>query len=1102
MLLGCLLTLTVAVAQPKEGGKAITYQCENEKLSTALRQVERLSEYYKIQFALEDVEAYKVNVKLKNASIEKAMAELLKKTQLTYELNGQFVQVYSPKTVAKQSGKSTISGRVLDNTGYPLPGVAIQIKGTTKGAVTDVDGFFNIPGETQDGATLLVSFVGMKDKAVQWKGRPLNITMEEDAAAIDEVVVTGIFSKAKESFTGAASTVTKEQLQMYKGQNLLQTLKNIDASINFVVDNINGSDPNRVPTINIRGNASLPTSLQEYSENVKNDANTPLIIMDGFEIELTRLMDYNDDEIEKITILKDASATAIYGSRGSNGVIVVTTKQPEAGKLRLNLEVGLDIEAPDLTSYDLLNAADKLNLEYQVGLYHNDVAPSNDVWNKEAYFKRLRDVMSGVDTDWLGKPLHTGLSSHYNLRMEGGSDEFRWSASAQYKGIEGAMKGSDRRTFNGSITLMYKVKNLIFKNQTSWGLTRGQNSKYGAFSTYVDQQPYNAPYDTEGNLVRYFDGFLAQNPKVQNPLYDATLNTFDKSSDQTLTNNFSVEWNILKELTLRGQLALTTKTSNTDAFYPAEHSMFNSGDNSTYYETDEGKLRKGQYNYGDGRSYRYAGNVTLAYSNTFADKHQIYAGADVALEQTRSRNYSFVAEGFTNEDLANIISARQYQLNGSPTGSMSTLRRLGLTGNINYIYDNRYYVDLSARIDGSSSFGSEKKYAPFWSVGVGWNLHSEKFLRDTKVNTLRLKASYGVTGSQEGSSVGSKTVYNYVTGNRYMNWTGATLAGWGNPFLTWQETEAMNVGVEFGFFENRLKGTFDVYTKKTGNLLSYLDIPSSMGFSSYLANVGEVKNNGWEASLNGYIIRDSRREMNLIVGAQLVYNKNYISKLSDAIKEQTATALLQGAEIANLLYEGKPQNSIYAVRSHGIDPSTGKEVFIDKDGNLTDEWKASDKVYLGSTDPKYRGNANVMFQWKAFTFNMSFGYQWGGKCYNSTLLDRVEVTKLTLKYQNVDSRVWTDRWMQPGDVTFFKGLSDTETKATSRFVMDYNMLSLQSMSLQYRWDADWVRRNLRMQSITFGVNMSDIATWQSIGMERGLTYPYARNIQGSIKFLF
>ena len=1097
-----LLTFTVSSAILAQS-KTVTLNVKSEPLSDVLIYIKDATG---VQIIFNENQLEKVMcgpVSLKDVSVKEAIDAVLKGKGFFCEvLDG--VYVIKRETKKEEVKKLTITGKVVDVQNNPLPGVTVRIKGTTLGVATDVDGNYSITLTAgQEKPVLVFSFVGMTSKEVVYADKDvINVTLEDETSEIDEVVVTGIFKKAKESYTGAVSSITSEQLKMYKGQNVLQTLKNIDASLNVMVNNAVGSNPNAIPQINIRGNSSLPMSVQEYNESASNAVNTPLIIMDGFEITLEKLMDYNDDEIESINILKDAAATAIYGSRGSNGVIVVITKQPEAGKLRINAEIGMDIEAPDLSSYDLLNAAEKLQLEKMSGLYESSL-PGNDVRYTERYNKRLKAVLAGVDTDWLSKPLHTGVGSHYNLRMEGGSEQFRWSGSLAYKNVVGAMKGSSRRNFNGSITLMYTIDNLIFKNYTSYGMNRGRESRYGSFSTYAEQQPYDAPYDENGNLVRYFDGFRYSDLDRQNPLYDASLNSFDKTGYQSLTNNFSIEWNIMEGLMLRGQLGISSTDNSSDYFLPAEHSYFTTGDKKAEYATDEGFFRRGLYRYGTGKEYSYSGNVTMTYNRTFAEKHLLSVGIDWSLAETQSRSYSFELEGFSSEDMSFLGNARQYMKDGIPNGLKTSPRRFGLTGNVNYIYDGRYYVDLAYRVDGSSTFGSDKKYAPFWSSGIGWNLHNESFLQGHPVITmLRLKGSYGETGSQQGSSTGASTTYKYSTDNKYMNWNGAILQGWGNPRLTWQKTNELNVGMEVGLWAGRLKGELNVYTKKTANLLSSMDLPLSMGYSSYIANVGEVKNNGWELALSGYAIRDYEREVTLMFSGQLVYNKNRITKLSEAIKAQNELYLQEDVDVSNLFYEGRPQNAIYAVRSLGIDPSTGNEIFLDKDGNITDTWKPSDKVYLGAKEQKYRGNGSILFMWKGLTVNVACSYYWGGKAYNETLLNKVEVTKNTLTSQNVDARVLKARWFQAGDVTFFKQLSNTQTRATSRFVMNDNVFEISSVGIQYRWDSPWVQKYTRAGSITFGVNMSDILHLSSIKMERGTSYPYARNIQGYIKFLF
>ncbi len=1092
-------------------------------LADAFKKIEKLTGY-RIMYSYEEVRNYKAQSVPGSKDIRQALSQALGSLPFTYNIKGKFVSVsfkakndlpvaFSEKVT--EGSSVVLQGQVVDANGEPLPGVTVQVANDSKIAtVTNTDGSFVLQLNRGRAVHVDFSYIGMKAEHYMFNCRQdmrnLVIKLKDDASNLKEVVVTGIFRKAKESYTGSVATITGEKLQQYRGQNLLQTLKNADASINFSIDNLNGSNPNKLPTINIRGNSSLPMSVEEFNAGQESNPNTPLVIMDGFEISLTKLMDYNDEEIESINILKDAAATAIYGSRGANGVIVVVSKRPEPGKLKVNVEAGVQLEMPDLSSYHLLNAADKLELERKAGLYDENYNDGRELSYKKAYQKRYRDVLNGVNTDWLSKPLRTGVGQRYNLRIEGGSQEFRWSADAQYNDVEGAMKGSSRRTFNGGITLLYIYKNLTFRNYTSIGINNSQESPYGTFSDYVKQQPYNSPYDSNGNLVKTMEGFSANNATVDNPLYNASLGSFDKSGYQELTNNFSIDWQILPELTMRGQLGVTKNDAESNYFRSPEDSYYTNSSTGAEYQTGEGFLRRGFYRYGNGKTTSLNADVTLSYNKVFQDVHSLYAGLNWSLLQTNYDYFQAAFEGFSNESLSNIANARQYAKNELPSGANTKTRQFGVTANVNYTYNTKYYVDFSYRIDGNSSYGSDKKYAPFWSAGIGWNLHNEKFLKENKsINMLRFKASYGETGAASGASeTDAYTYYQYVNDNQYMSWMGAQLGGLGNSNLSWQTTKEMNLGTEFALLDYRLKGSFEYYTKRTSNLLSSMDLPLSMGFSSYRANIGEVKNMGWEAALQGYIIRDEKRKVNWMIGGQLVYNKNRITHLSQAIKDQTEAYMNSDATdesatgIQNLFYEGYPQNAIYAVRSLGIDPSTGKEIYLDRDGNITDTWKAQDKVYCGNADPKYRGNLNTMFQWKDFTLNVAFSYYWGGKVYNSTLRDRVEVTLNTLRTNNVDERVLTSRWYQAGDVVFFPKLSNTTSKATSRYVMDNKVLELSSVSLQYKLKSEYLAKTFFLNSVIFGLNFSDLFHWGSVKMERGTSYPYARNMQASVKLLF
>ena len=456
-----VLILSVIQAGAQDKSTRLTMTFQNESLPSVFIRLEK-SSAYKFLFTYDDVQNYKVNGTVKNAKFLEIVDFVLKNKPLSYKVDGKFITVTLRNSKQKSNKQLSYGGYVKDQHGDPVIGAQVKVLGTQILTVTDLNGAYSFPYYMSGDMKIQVSYIGMKTVTLPLR-QDMQITLVEDTKELSGVVVTGIFNKAKESYTGAVTTIGSEKLEMFRGSNLLQTLKNADVSLNFAIDNINGSDPNNLPNINMRGNSSLPTSVEEYNQSASNAANTPLIIVDGFEISLTKLMDYNDDEIESINIMKDASATAIYGSRGANGVIVVTTKRPEVGRLKVQAEVGLQIEAPDLSSYNLLNAAEKLELERTVGLY--DAASAvYQLKRQQAYADKLALVNSGVNTDWIAKPVHTGVGQNYKLRIEGGANEFRWGVSLSYNNITGAMKGSERDNFNGGITLMYNKKNIAIRN--------------------------------------------------------------------------------------------------------------------------------------------------------------------------------------------------------------------------------------------------------------------------------------------------------------------------------------------------------------------------------------------------------------------------------------------------------------------------------------------------------------------------------------------------------------------------------------------------------------------------------------------------------------
>lgn len=1097
ILLLVLLLPTGASAYGILAKQNITINFKNVSLEQVLREIKKTSGML-LLYDVATVKAYSnVSVNLANTTVENALKTALNGTSLNYRITDNTILIYTneSKPVAQpQPNIVKLKGVVLRKKNDPLVGAVVVVKGTATGAISDDKGNFSFKVDLNKKPIIVVSFTGYVEVEIPVTAatQELTIIMEHSTMEVKDVVITGIFNKAKESYTGSVTSISAKEIKMFSGQNLLQTLKNIDPAFNIRTDNDFGSDSNMLPEVNIRGNSSLPMNLKDLEANSQAKLNTPLIIMDGFPITLQKLMDFNDDEIENITILKDASATAIYGSRGSNGVVVVTTKAPKAGKINVFVKAEMNIEMPDLSSYNLMNASEKLETERLVGYYTKNNGAQN-IEAEERYNSIYKDVLSGVDTYWLSKPVQVGIGQKYNIRLEGGTEDFRWSTALGYNKTDGAMKGSDKSVFNGGINLSYSVNNLIFKNQTLIGINRSNNSPYGDLSAYAKLNPYWRTHDENGKLIKEYSENVG-NRKQSNPLHNASLNTINSKGYNEFVNNFSIEWEVVENLKLSGKIGITANFSEDDNFRPSDHTDFidYKGDNF---------LRKGNYKYTKGDNFNYDGNITLSYSKNFVERHQLFFGVDASMSEQDVQIATFELDGFTHPSLTYLTSALMYS-NNKPTGSESLSRRVGITANANYTFDNRYFADLSFRMDGSSQFGSKDKFAPFFSVGLGWNIHNENFLKDNKViNNLRLRGSYGQTGSQNFQSYNALATYSAFTNERYLFWNGSALMGFGNENLKWQKTDEYNLGIEFGLWNNRLTASADIYSKKTSNLLSEMDLTLSSGFDSYTENVGSVENNGIEAMVSGYIIRDLSRGFVWSVTSKLSYNKNKITDLSDAIKSMTAESMLANAN-NKLLFEGDSQNSIYVVPSLGIDPSNGEEMFVNRYGEIDYTWNAADRRFAGVAEPKFRVSISSLVSYKNFTLNVSFGMHWGGQQYNQTLIDRVE-TPLNSNGGNLDKRVLTERWVKAGDVKAYRNLKmTTKTEASSRFVQDNNVFEFQSANLSYRLSNDWLMKNLRAQSLNIGVNMSDIFYISSIKRERGLRYPFARRVGMNLALTF
>ena len=1020
------------------------------------------------------------------------------------------VRVSTGQQTSTQRTLITVKGRVADKEGHSLPGVTVLRKGNMNGVITDIDGRFQINVPKGADAVLQFSFVGMETKEVRVKAsalgeKELEIRLDEDAQQLDEVVVTGFVNFKKESFTGNSTTIRKEELQRVSKTNVIKALQAFDPSFRIAENTTWGSDPNALPEVSIRGNSGIGVkeldaqSLTSKS-NLQNNPNLPTFIMDGFEIDVTKLYDMDPSRIESITILKDAAATAMYGSRAANGVVVITTVTPKPGKLNVQYSFTGEVEAPDLSDYHLLNAAEKLEAERLAGCYVSDTPADQERLNEE-YQGKLYNVRRGVDTYWLSKPLRTVFNHNHSLYIDGGTENLRFGVDLNYKQDDGVMKGSGRRTMGGGMYLDYRINKLQVRNYVSFNTTHSQESPYGSFSDYTTKQPYDVYTDENGNYLEELEDWHMSGT-ITNPLYEAGLHNFDKSSYNELIDNLSLQWNITHHLLWKASLGVTYQTNKSDRFLDPLSKKNTNPISSTNYSS-------GELTTGSGSNLNWDFQSTLSY-NQFFGKHNLNFSLGFNAQETQTESVSTTYRGFPS----GILHSPNYaqEVYEKPSTSENTTRQMGGVGVFNYSYDNIYLFDASIRVEGSSEFGADEKCGTFWSTGVGLNLHNYEAISDLGFfDLLKLRGSYGQTGAVNFAPYQAETTYQIFTDEWYKTGYGATLYALGNEALRWETTNTLDVGFEVSFLRRLFYLKASYYVKRTTDMVNDVTIPSHTGFTTYKDNVGEVENRGFELDFRSDIFRN--RDWYVSIFANLAHNRNKILKISDSLRDYNkqvqdyySDPFNQSSRSQPLLQyvEGGSMNSIWGVRSLGIDPASGKELFLRPDGTVTDTWRPGDQVVIGNKEPDGQGTFGFSASWRNFSLYTTFMYEFGGQRYNQTLVDKVE--DADIYDSNVDYRVLTDRWQKPGDVSKFQALQAgvnniAQTQPTSRFVQDYNYLTLNSLSLEYTFDneliAPWGLSMLRLE-----LSANDLFYASTVKQERGLSYPYSRSVSFAVKASF
>ncbi|WP_159451602.1 SusC/RagA family TonB-linked outer membrane protein [Pedobacter africanus] len=1016
-----------------------------------------------------------VTINVKNAELPAVLTQIFAGQNLDFIIRNKTVVVKAGTQVSQE----VISGFVGDaKDRKPIPGVTVSIKGTKSAVQTDKNGKFTI-SISKGAESLEFRFIGYKTVDVPISPNSnYSIYMEEDQLSLNETVITGMVDRKLSTYTGAAKTMTAAELKAVNPVNVFAGIAVLDPSFRMIPNNKIGGNINALPEVTMRGQTSYPTLGSELIGN----PNTPLFILDGFQVSLQAIVDLDMNQIASVTLLKDASATAMYGSRGGNGVMVVTTILPPRGKVEVTISNNLTLSSPDLSVYNMLNATEKLDFERRVGLVNSY---RGDFINSERY----KAVVSGVNTDWKSIPVQTGINNRTNLSLRGGDESLTFNLTFSGNLLQGVMKGQDRKNYSGSFMLSYRTNKLTFRNNTIATQVNSNDSPYGSFSQYLDLNPYWKPYDENGNVNKYLEninmGFGVGSSIVLNPLMDITYNTIDnRNKNFNLRNNTSVRYDANKSLWFNGALGITKVNGTVDNFYSALDSRFNGVSDLS---------ARGTYSIDNSTAFVMDGKGSVNYNKNFG-MHGVTVYAEVRLASARLNSYAVSTQGFPFDRLDNILFAAQY-LNSRPTGTESTINNLSYTGSANYSYDNRYFTDFNYTRDGSSAYGENNKFGNFWSAGLGWNINNEKFLKDSKtINLLRIRGSYGSTGTSVQNPYAAQFRYNLGTSTGYFGEVGAFPGGLGNPNLSWQQVLKSNVGIASAFLDNRLTFNAEFYNEVTQNALTTVSLAPSTGFPSYTENLGKIQNRGLQLDLGYTILSQPRKGLKWNVSVNTATNKSVLKEISEKLKAFNAALNTnnpnQTAENAQFI-EGRSTTAIYAVRSLGIDPVTGQEIYLKLDGTPTFMWDVNDKTYVGDTRPKWTGAVISNFLYEGFALNFSINYNYGADLYNSTLLNRVEAVDAR---NNVDRRAYDLGWTGPGSVSPYKRITSgtpIPTQLTSRFVQRDNNIQLSSVNLSYQFKTPFVKR-LGLQNLTVSATTNNLANFSTIAIERGTDNPFAR----------
>ena len=916
-------------------------------------------------------------------------------------------------TVTQQTGK--IKGTIVDSkTGEPVIGASVKVKGTKLAAVTDLNGEFEL--NTHANATLQISYVGFKETEVK-ASNGMKISLEEDTESLEEVVVVGYGTQKKESLTGAMANIKGEKLKDITSATVENML---NGKVSGVYVAPGSGRPGSTGAIIIRGQTSI------------NGATAPLWVVDGV-IVGNSAGDLNPDDIETMTVLKDAASTAIYGSEGANGVVVVTTKQAKHEKMSISLSAKAG-----------LSTLNRGNLEMMDGAEFYDYYKSFQ--NVESVnFPRWNEDLRNSNFDWFKLAKKTGSTQDYNLTLNGGSENIQSMFTLGYFKEEGAVKGYDMNRYSTRIKVVYKPYEwLTIKPNISGSRTNDKDKQYSVGAMY-SMMPWDSPYDEEGNLVpNYYSGWV--NSKATNYLNDLAAGDYSTSTTYDLAGGLDFDIKIAPWLTFSSVNNYSYYNSQTHGYYDPKSS---SGEGVNGRTTE--------YNYVSTRRYT---NQLLRFKKSWG-KHNVNALLAYEFNDYEMKYTDVYATGFIS-GFEDFMTAAKPEM---ATGYRTAWAKQSYFTQWRYDYDSRYYGELSLRRDGRSNFGSNNRYGNFFSVSGAWNINNESWFKADWVDQLKLRAAFGSVGNVPTSLYPSYSLYS--VGATYNENPGALISQIGNKDLTWEKTYTTGVGVDASFWQNRLHATLDYYIKNTSNILYQVPVTGLVGVTSIWKNIGKMRNTGIELTVGGDIIRT--KDLTWNVTANISHNSN---ELRDLYKQRDANGnyvvkpvlISDGTSIAGtaqrILEIGEPVDTYYMKEWAGVNPEDGKPQWYMDDANgnkvVTDSYSKASYYKCGKASPDVYGSFSTSLFYKNFNLQANFGYSLGGQIYSYYRQEFDSDGAYAGDRNQMKLQKGWSRWEKPGDIaTHPRAMYNNQDKgnlASSRYLESSDYLKLRSLTLGYNFD--------------------------------------------------